>query len=101
MHKLHYASTLKYPRSEQNRINQSGVTHKYCSKAQLEYTLQIRKLHNEYQSKKLTAIGKSHEELISESWKNNVTAIPFMGQLLKLCEANKRSEFDLGFLNNW
>ena len=101
LHKLHRASTLKYPRSEQNRANQSGVTHKYCSKAHLECALQTRKVHNEYQAKKLTAITKAHEELLSESWKSNATARPFIEQLLELLEANKLSEFDLGFLNNW
>ena len=60
LHKLHRASTLKYPRSVQNRANQSGVTHKYCSKAHLECALQTRRLHNEYQAKKLTAITKTH-----------------------------------------
>ena len=82
----------------QNRANQSGVTHKYYSKAHLECTLQTRKLHNEYQVKKLTAITKTHEELLSESLKNNASARPFIEPLLKLVEANKLSEFDLGFL---
>ena len=53
------------------------------------------------QAKKLTAITKTHEELLSESWKSNATARPFIEQLLELLEANKLSEFDLGFLNNW
>ena len=97
LHKLHRASIVKYPCSMQNRANQSGVTHKYCSKARLECALQTRKLHNEYQVKKLTAITKTHE-LLSESWKNNASARPFIEQLLKLVEANKLSEFDRGFL---
>jgi len=101
LHKLWRATKLKHPRSEQNRAGNSGISHKFCSKKHLASALQKRKITYDLQSKKVISLSKANEKLLSDSWKNNTTARPFIEQLLKLLEENKLSSFDFGFLNNW
>ena len=100
-HKLQRASKLKHPRSEQTRAGSSGVNHKFCSKEHIGSALQKRKQTNDLKSKKVASLSKANEKLLSDSWKNNATARPFIEQLLRLFEIDKLSAFDFGFLNNW
>lgn len=101
LHKLLRASNLKHPRSEQNRACHRGISHKYCSKVQLESALQSRKAQADYQSKSLALLSQANQKLLADSWKTNATARPFVEQLLKLFETNGLSKFDLKFLDNW
>ena len=101
LHKLGRASKLKHPRSEQNRGTHRGISHKYCSKSQLEAALHSRKVQADTQSKNLARLSQANQKLLRESWVSNATARPFVEQLLQLFETNKLSEFDLKFLENW
>lgn len=101
VHKFRRSSTLKHPRSEEDRATCCGVNHKYCSKGHLEMALLSRKNQSKAQTKKINQLTIENQKLLLESWKNNATARPFVEQLLKLFDANKLSNFDLNFLENW
>ena len=101
LHKLMRASKLKHPRSEQKRATQSGVTHKYCTKSDIESALHSQKVLADSQSKHLARLSQANEKLLRDSWKSNATARPFVEQLLQLFATNRMSEFDLKFLHNW
>ena len=88
LHKLMRASKLKHPRSEQSRASQCGISHKYCSKPHLESALHARKVQADSQAKSLAILTKANQKLLTESWKTNATARPFVQQLLKLFESN-------------
>jgi len=71
------------------------------SKEEISLALQKRKADNVLQNKKISFLSKANEKLLSESWKNNASAIDHFEQLLNLFEENKLSSFDHGFLTNW
>jgi hypothetical protein len=61
LHKLLRASKLKHPRSQTGRACHRGVSHKHCSKSDLDTALQIRKSRVELQSKSITHLSKAFE----------------------------------------
>lgn len=101
MHKFRRASTLKHPRTEEDRATYCGVSHKYCSKEHLEMALLNRRVQSKTQIKKINQLTAENEKLLLDSWKSNATARPFVEQLLKLFDTNQLSKFDLNFLDNW
>ena len=100
LHKLLRASKLKHPCSETGRACHRGVSHKHCSKSDLETALQFRKSQVELRSK--TRPSEANERLLSNSWKQNASARPFIEKRLELSSsACTLTDFDLHFLDNW
>ena len=53
------------------------------------------------QSKSIIRLSKANEKLLSDSWKQNTTAQPFIEKLLELFSSCTLTEFYLNFLDNW
>ena len=85
------------PRTEPNRACHPGISHKYCSKADLDSALSCHKTKASNLKRALTA----NEKLLEDSWQNNQSACPFVEKLLYLINTNTLSDFDISFLSNW
>ena len=64
-------------------------------------TLHSCMVQSDSQSKKLTRLSQANQKLLTESWKSNPSARPFIERLLQLFTSDRLSEYDLGFLKNW
>ena len=95
LRKLRRAVTLKHPRTELNRACQSGVTHKYCSKVDLDSALRLRKVQT------CNLSWSPVEKVLEDSWTQHQSARPFVEKLVELFNTNSLSEFDTSFLSNW
>jgi len=81
LRKYNCTKTLKHPRSDSTRATKVGVTHKFCSVDHVKNALHVKIVKAKVQKDKAERLDAKLQKMLSDSWHQSNTPIPFLKSL--------------------